>query len=376
MARLVDEPVVRAGEQRVGTEDRLGGALGAQRHERDLAEVHAQVQERVVELPERLQQPPRRALGVRGLRVRRPALGGADRELGEPFALGEVQRDVGVLERAGRLLAVGDRGERDACRRVGGRLVGELTGHLGDGLVPLGEGGNAIDEVPLDRALALDPLRDGAEHVGAVPADLALVRDACQATRTGQHAEERDLGERHRAVAVVDEQDLVAGERQLVAAPGCRAVERGEEALVRTLARVLDAEARLVGELAEVDLEGVRARAEHHDVRAGAEHAVQGAGQHDAAHLGVLEAQALDRVEELDVDAEVVRVQLELVVAAQAPAGVDGEAQGRDVALDVQLPVAVLVGVGLEVESGPLIGGGGHGHGTKISWKNGQYIAW
>ena len=42
------------------------------------------------------------------------------------------------------------------------------------------------------------------------------------------------------------------------------------------------------------------------------------AGDDDRAHLGVLEADALQRVVQLDVDAEVVAVELELVARAEA----------------------------------------------------------
>ena len=42
------------------------------------------------------------------------------------------------------------------------------------------------------------------------------------------------------------------------------------------------------------------------------------AGEHDGLDLGVLEAQALHGVVQLDVDAEVVGVELQLVVVAQA----------------------------------------------------------
>ena len=104
-------------------------------------------------------------------------------------------------------------------------------------------------------------------------------------------------------VAVVHEQDPVARERQLVAAAGGGAVERGEELKVGVLRGVLDAEPRLVGVLAEVDLEGVGTAAKHHDVRAGAEDPVQRPGDHHRPNLGVLEAQPLDRVRELDVHA-------------------------------------------------------------------------
>ena len=68
----------------------------------------------------------------------------------------------------------------------------------------------------------------------------------------------------------------------------------------------------------------------------------------DGAHLGVLEAHALDGVGELDVDAEVVGVQLQLVVGGQAGVLAHVHRQRRDGAVEGQLPVLVAVGAGLE----------------------------
>ena len=86
-----------------------------------------------------------------------------------------------------------------------------------------------VDELPLDRALALDALGERAEDVGEIAAHLPLVDDARQAAGAGQHAEQRRLRQAHRRVRVVDQQDLVAGERQLVAAAGADAVQRRQE---------------------------------------------------------------------------------------------------------------------------------------------------
>jgi hypothetical protein len=55
----------------------------------------------------------------------------------------------------------------------------------------------------------------------------------------------------------------------------------------------------------------------------------------------MLEADAVDRVVQLDVDAQVVRIELELVARLDAAVLVDVQLQARDVALDRQLPVAV-----------------------------------
>src|SRR5690606_9547889 len=56
-----------------------------------------------------------------------------------------------------------------------------------------------------------------------------------------------------------------------------------------------------------------------------------------------------DGVGELDVDAEVVRVQLELVALAERMLGLDVHVQACDRAVKAQPPVLVVVGVGLEL---------------------------
>src|SRR5262249_26138997 len=77
------------------------------------------------------------------------------------------------------------------------------------------------------------------------------------------------------------------------------------------------------------------------DVRARAEHAIELRGEHDALDLGMLEAQALDRVGELDVDGEVVRVELELVAGPKRVIAIDRHHQRRDLAARGQPPVPI-----------------------------------
>ena len=97
--------------------------------------------------------------------------------------------------------------------------------------------------------------------------------------------------------------------------------------------------------LQKFTLKRVARAAEHEDVGAGAEDARLEAGEHDRVHFGMLEAQALQGVGELDVDAEIVRIQLELVVVRpQAGVFAHVHRERRDVAVDGQLPVLVLVG--------------------------------
>jgi hypothetical protein len=176
----------------------------------------------------------------------------------------------------------------------------------------------------------------------------ALVHDPGQAAGAGQDAEQRHLGQRHRRRPVVEEQDALTGERDLVPAAGRGAVHRGDVGLAGVLGGVLDAAAGLVGELAEVHLPGVAGGGEHADVRPGAEDLLVAAGDDDGAHLGVLEPQPLRRVVQLDVDAQVIGVELQLVTGPQPAALVDVHHEVRDVAVELQPPVAVEVGARLE----------------------------
>ena len=109
-------------------------------------------------------------------------------------------------------------------------------------------------------------------------------------------------------------------------------------------AGILHAVARFVGELAEVHLPRVRGRAQHVDVGAGAEHALAGAGEHDARDFGMLEANALQDVVQLNVNAQVVGVELELVAGLQAAVFVDIHGQRRHAAVNGEPPMAILSG--------------------------------
>src|SRR6185437_623503 len=71
----------------------------------------------------------------------------------------------------------------------------------------------------------------------------------------------------------------------------------------------------------------------------------------------MLEAQPLDGVGQLDVDAEVVRVELELVAGAQAAILVHVHRQVSDAVFGRELPMLVAVGLGAEVD-GRCIGHG------------------
>jgi hypothetical protein len=350
VADLVDVPVVEVGGDllRVG-QQRRGVTDGADHPRPGFELVGAQPQDRVVELAGHGHRVVVGALGVDAGDVGgRPVHRTADGDLDPAVLAVDLRRDVGILERVGGDLAV-QRRQGDAAgvrRAVRGLRAGERA--LADGVGELAARDRGVDELPVHGGLAAHALGAGGEDVGAVLTDLALVDDAGETAGARQHREQRHLGQRDRRGTVVDQQDLVAGQRELVAAAGRGAVDGGEVGLARVLGGVLDAVAGLVGELAEVHLPRVRGLRQHPDVRPRAEDLVEPAGDHDRPHLGVLEAQPLDRVVQLDVDAEVVGVELELVPGDEAAVLGGAELDGRD--RPVELQRQVTVGVRARVE--------------------------
>src|SRR5262249_12349772 len=134
--------------------------------------------------------------------------------------------------------------------------------------------------------------------------------------------------------------DLVTGERELVTAASGGAVESGEKLQSVVARRILHAVARFVGEFAKVHFPRVRGGAEHIDVSAGAEHSFFRAGKDDAGNFRIFETDALKNVVELDVDAQVVRIQFEFVAGAEAAVFVDVHGESGDTAVDREFPVA------------------------------------
>jgi hypothetical protein len=260
----------------------------------------------------------------------------------------EVGGHVAVGDRV-----VGDvafqRGQRDAAGVARpGRPRRRLLGPGAYGLVEAAARHRLVHQPPPDGRGTAHALGLGGEHVGEVAADAALVDHAGQAAGAGEDRQQRHLRQRHRRGAVVDQDDLVAGQGQLVAAARRGAVDRGDVGLAGARRGVLHAVARLVGELAEVHLPGVAGLGEHPDVGARAEHLLQPVGDHHGADLGVLEAQPLDGVVQLDVDAEVVGVQLEVVAGDQAAVLVGAQHDPRGLAVDLQGEVPVGGGMGVE----------------------------
>ncbi len=352
---LAHQPVIAMRVERsIDIEDGLRIARCAQENRADLRLVQPQPQKRIVELAKR----PQRPRLIAGLleRVRRVGLrtvGGADRELADPLRAIDRAAHVSILNG----VAVNGRIER--CQRDPGTGCGPIgfgrhrRRAFGHGALKLTARHDFVDKAPFDGALAAHAFGQRAERIGEIAAHLALVDDARETAGSRQHAEERRFRQRHRGIAIVHQVDLIARERELVAAAGADAVERGEELDAARSAHVFHPEPRLVGELAEVHLEAVAGRAEHEDVGAGAEDARLQAGDDDGVDLGVLEAQPLQRVGKLDVDAEIVRVELELVVGGtEAGILLDVHGQRRDRAVDRELPVLVAIRRGFEGQRG------------------------
>ena len=140
------------------------------------------------------------------------------------------------------------------CASAASRLA-RSSHRLGE----LGARRDGVDEPPLDGALALDALGERGEDVGEVAPHLRLSTTRVSPPVPGSTPSSGTSGSDTADDAVVDEQDLVARQRQLVAAAGRRRRCTPRASAAREFARrVLERQPRLVGELAEVDLERVR----------------------------------------------------------------------------------------------------------------------
>ena len=205
--------------------------------------------------------------------------------------------------------------------------------------------GNVVHEAPVFRLLSAYALGAGTKNVGQVMPHMALVGDAGQATRSRQHTEQGNLGQADRRGAVVHQDDLVTGQRQLVTTTGTGTIHGRQELQPAVPRCILQTVAGLIGELAEVDLPGMAADAQHENIRARAEHPVLQAGQHYRANFGMLEADAVDGVMQFDVHPQVITVELELVAWAQPRVFVKISAQGGHRAIEAEFPMPVLGGL-------------------------------
>ena len=95
----------------------------------------------------------------------------------------------------------------------------------------------------------------------------------------------------------------------------------------------------------------MRGAAQEANIGTGTEDLVVGTCEHHAANLGVLKAQAVDRIVQLDVDREIVGVQLEVVhPLPHWVVFLDVHRQRCNSAFGLEIPVDVPVGVGLKAD--------------------------
>ncbi len=326
-------------------------AMRLEHQHRGFEFVDAQMQNGVVEFARHLQRPERGALPDHAVDIgRRSGFRRLDRNGGDARGAIDIDADKTVAD-AGLVDGPVELRQRDALAvAVALRGGGEFLCPLGDFTFELAVRHDLVDQAPLHRALALDAFLDGAEIIGVVAAHLALVDHPRQPAGARQHRQQRHFRQRHRCRAVVGKDDVIGRQRQFIAAAGRGAVDDGEETLAGILAGIFQPVAGLVGEFAEVHLVRMGGARQHADVGAGAEHPVLGRAHHHHLDAGMLEAQPLHGVGQLDVDAEIVGIQLELIAFEQAAILIDVHGQRRDVACDIQLPVPVARRIGLKID--------------------------
>ena len=145
---------------------------------------------------------------------------------------------------------------------------------------------------------------------------LALVerhRQARQPARSEQDSQQRQFGQAHSGRTIIHQDDFIAGQRQLVPSTGCRSIAGYQELQPRISARIFDPVARFIGEFAEIHFPRVRGKSQHVDVGPGAKNAILRAGQDHRVDLWAFEPDALQGIVELDIHAQVIRIQFQFV---------------------------------------------------------------
>ena len=366
---LAHQPV-RLVRHQGGVHRQHGGgiAFGLEQPDADVELVGTHLQDGVLQVARHGQRVPGVTGGFDGRDVGRLGAGrGLHGEGGGALGAVDLYRHMGVVQGV-RLDRAGHGVELDAAA-VGGAvalrcqfqraLLHLLRKHLGLG--------DIVHQAPVFGFLAAHAFHAGAKNVGQVMAHMLFVGHAGQTAGAGQHTQQRYLGQAHRAGAVVHQNDFVAGQRQLIATAGTGTVHGSQEFEPAVRRRVFQAVAGFVGEFAEVDFPGVAAHAQHEDIGAGAEHLFFGAGDDHGAHLRVLEADAADGVVELDVHAQVVAVELELVAGAQTSVFIKVGLECGHWAVEAQFPVLVLGRVGLVIDTTGMV------H-DMVSWLDNEFV--
>src|SRR5262245_14955442 len=94
----------------------------------------------------------------------------------------------------------------------------------------------------------------------------------------------------------------------------------------------------------------MRGLTQHEYVGAGAEHPVLQAGDDDRSDFWVFEANSLNSVGELDIDAKIVGIQFQLIAGGETAVLGDVHGQGGNWTVDVERPMPVFRWIRLEVD--------------------------
>ena len=141
-------------------------------------------------------------------------------------------------------------------------------GMLGHYLRKLRRLGNRVDQAPVHRFLAAHTFHAGTKNIGQIVAHMAFVGDAGQATRARQHTQQRHFGQRHAGGAVIDQHNLIAGQRQLVAAAGTCAVHSRDKFQTTVATAVFYAVAGFIGEFTKIHFPSVAGQTQHENIGA------------------------------------------------------------------------------------------------------------
>ena len=316
------------------------------------------MQDRVVEFARELQRPESRR-PARSCR-RRSAGGGVVRRRAIVIVAMRSARSMSTLDQAdSRTPSVAERARRAASarcpcrRRCASRLRGELAARARRPRPRTCEFGTTSSTSRHSTArLPLTPSSMVQNTSAWSRRTLRLSATRVRPPVPGSTASSGTSGSDTDGRAVVGQDDVVGGERQLIAAAGRGAVDGADDSAGRNSRSASSMPLRVsLVNLQKLTLWAWRRAGQHADIGAGAEH--RGSCPSAApppCTSRMLEAQPLHGVGELDIDAEIVGIQLELIAFEQAAVLVDVHGQRRDLAVDVELPMPVARRIGLEID--------------------------
>src|ERR1700719_885838 len=115
-------------------------------------------------------------------------------------------------------------------------------------------------------------------------------------------------------------------------------------------ARIFDTVSRLVGELAEVHFPGMARKAQHIYVGAGTENPWLDARDDDSPNFRMLETNPLQSVVQFDIDAQIIRIQLELVPRTDSAVLLHAHRKRGAAAFNRYAPMSIMLGRRLEID--------------------------